>query len=37
VRLNGGFGSIISQLVIDMDEIRLQTISQIQAFLAGTL
>ena len=34
--LNGGFGSIISHMVIDMDETRLQTISQLQSFLAGT-
>ena len=35
--LSGGFGSIIFRMVIDMDETRLQTISQLQAFLAGTL
>src|SRR5659263_8328 len=35
--LNCGFGSIISHMVIDMDETRLQTISQLQAFLAGTV
>jgi transposase InsO family protein len=35
--LNGGFGSIIFHMVIDMDETRLQTISQLSAFLAGTL
>lgn len=35
--LNGGFGSIIFHMVIDMDESRLQTISQLSAFLAGTL
>lgn len=35
--LSGGSGSIISHKVIDMDETRLQTISQLQAFLAGTL
>ena len=35
--LRGGFGSIISHMVIDMDESRLQTISQLSAFLAGTL
>ena len=34
--LNCGFGSIISHMVIDMDETRLQTISQLQSFLAGT-
>ena len=34
--LNCGFGSIISHMVIDMDETRLQTISQLQAFLAAT-
>jgi transposase InsO family protein len=34
--LKCGFGSIISHMVIDMDETRLQTISQLQAFLAGT-
>lgn len=34
--LNCGLGSIISHMVIDMDETRLQTISQLQAFLAGT-
>ena len=31
------FGSIIFQMAIDMDETRLQTISQRQGFLAGTL
>ena len=35
--LNGRLGSIISHMVIDMDETRLQTISQLQAFLAGTM
>ena len=35
--LNGGFGSIIFHMVIDMDESRLQTISQLSAFLTGTL
>lgn len=35
--LSGGFGSIIFRMVIDMDETRLQTISQLQAFLGGTL
>ena len=35
--LNGGFGSIMFHMVIDMDETRLQTISQLSAFLAGTL
>ena len=35
--LNGAFGSIIFHMVIDMDETRLQTISQLSAFLAGTL
>ncbi len=34
--LNCGLGSIISHMVIDMDETRLQTISQLQSFLAGT-
>lgn len=33
----GGFGSIIFYRVIDMGETRLQTISRLQAFLAGTL
>ena len=35
--LRGGFGSSNFRMVIDMDETRLQTISQLQAFLAGTL
>src|SRR6218665_765723 len=35
--LSGRLGSIIFRMVIDMDESRLQTISQLQAFLAGTL
>lgn len=35
--LRGVFGSIIFHMVIDMDETRLQTISQLSAFLAGTL
>ena len=35
--LSSGFGSIIFHMVIDMDETRLQTISQLSAFLAGTL
>jgi transposase InsO family protein len=35
--LSGGFGSIIFHMVIDMDETRLQTISQLSAFLAGML
>ena len=35
--LNGAFGSIIFHMVIDIDETRLQTISQLSAFLAGTL
>lgn len=35
--LNGGFGSIIFHMVIDMDQTRLQTISQLSPFLAGTL
>ena len=35
--LNCGFGSIISHMVIDMDETRLQTISQLHAFLGGTV
>ena len=35
--LRGGLGPIISRMVIDMDETRLQTVSQLQAFLAGTL
>lgn len=35
--LNGGFGSIIFRMVIDMDEARVQTISLLSAFLAGTL
>lgn len=35
--LNCGLGSIISHMVIDMDETRLQTISQLQAFLAATV
>ena len=35
--LRGRFGSIIFRMVIDMDETRLQTIFQLQAFLAGTL
>jgi transposase InsO family protein len=35
--LSCGFGSIIFHMVIDMDETRLQTISQLSAFLAGTL
>lgn len=34
--LNCGVGSIISHMVIDMDETRLQTISQLQAFLGAT-
>lgn len=33
--LKDRFESIISHLVIDMDKTRLQTISQLQAFLAG--
>src|SRR6218665_736949 len=35
--LGGRLGSIIFRMVIDMDESRLQTISQLRAFLAGTL
>ena len=35
--LSGWFGSIIFHMVIDMDETRLQTISQLSAFLSGTL
>src|SRR6218665_1991587 len=35
--LGGRLGSIIFRMVIDMDESRLQTISQLPAFLAGTL
>jgi hypothetical protein len=35
--VNAGFGSIISHMVIDMDGSRPQTISQLSAFLAGTL
>jgi transposase InsO family protein len=35
--LSDGSGSIISHMVIDMDETGLQTVSQLQAFLAGTL
>jgi transposase InsO family protein len=35
--LNCGLGSIISHMVIDMDETRLQTISQLQVFLGGTV
>ncbi|MCW5259254.1 transposase [Verminephrobacter eiseniae] len=35
--LGGRLGSIIFRIVIDMDESRLQTISQLRAFLAGTL
>ena len=35
--LSDGSGSIVFHMVIDMDETRLQTISQLQAFLAGTL
>src|SRR6218665_908850 len=35
--LSGRLGSIIFRMVIDMDESRLQTISQLRAFLAGTL
>jgi len=35
--LNCGRGSIISHMVIDMDETRLQTISQLHAFLGGTV
>ena len=34
--LNFGLGSIISHMVIDMDETRLQTVSQLQAFLGAT-
>ncbi|UUZ71704.1 hypothetical protein LP415_23245 [Polaromonas sp. P1(28)-8] len=35
--LGGGFGSITFHKVIDMGETRLQPISRLQAFLAGTL
>ena len=35
--LNSGFGLIIFFMVINMDESRLQTISQLSAFLEGTL
>lgn len=35
--LRDGVGSTIFRMVIDMDETRLQTISQLQALLAGTL
>ena len=35
--LNCELGSIISHMVIDMDETRLQTISQLQVFLGGTV
>jgi transposase-like protein len=35
--LSCGLGSIISHMVIDMDETRLQTISQLHAFLGGTV
>src|SRR6218665_4205476 len=35
--LSGRLGAIIFRMVIDMDESRLQTISQLRAFLAGTL
>src|SRR5450830_1580154 len=35
--LNCGLGSIISHMVIDMEETRLQTISQLQVFLGGTV
>lgn len=35
--LNSGFGLIIFFMVINMDETRLQTISQLSAFLEGTL
>ena len=35
--LNCGLGSIISHMVIDMAETRLQPISQLQAFLGGTV
>ncbi|MFD2109305.1 integrase [Ottowia pentelensis] len=35
--LNGRSGSIIFQMVIDMDESRLGSIAQLQAFLEGTL
>jgi hypothetical protein len=37
MRLGGGFGSIIFHMAIDTGETRLQTISRLQAFLAGTL
>src|SRR6218665_2169689 len=35
--LGGRLGAIIFRMVIDMDESRLQTISQLRAFLAGAL
>lgn len=35
--LTGGFGSIIFGMVINMDETRLQTVSQLQAFVADAL
>ena len=35
--LSSGFGLIIFFMVINMDETRLQTISQLSAFLEGTL
>jgi hypothetical protein len=35
--LRDGFGTIIFRMVIDMNENLLQIISQLQAFLAGTL
>ncbi len=34
--LNCGLGSVISHMVIDLDETRLQTISQLQSLFAGT-
>ena len=34
--LSSGLGLIISHMVVDIDETRLQTIFRLQSFLAGT-